>query len=108
MITRTDILNMTNETVNKQRQDCYGRPEDSFTSIAAFWTAHLRARRLMDIEDEISTSDVAVMMVLLKCARIASGEKVHLDNWVDIAGYAACGGEIESRVNERKQNEEDN
>ena len=37
--------------------------------------------------------DVAVMMILLKIARVASSKKS--DNWVDIAGYAACGGEID-------------
>lgn len=40
--------------------------------------------------------DVAAMMALLKIARIASGH-AKADNWVDLAGYAACGGEIEER-----------
>ena len=35
------------------------------------------------------------MLALLKIARIASG-RAKEDNWVDLAGYAACGGEIES------------
>ena len=34
------------------------------------------------------------MLILLKVARIKSGKKKN-DNWIDIAGYAACGGEIE-------------
>ena len=33
------------------------------------------------------------MMILLKVGRIAGGS-LSQDNWVDIAGYAACGGEI--------------
>jgi hypothetical protein len=33
------------------------------------------------------------MLALLKVARIRSNPK-HADNWIDIAGYAACGGEI--------------
>ena len=36
--------------------------------------------------------DVAMMMALLKAARIKSGEKA--DSFVDLAGYAACAGEI--------------
>ena len=35
------------------------------------------------------------MLILQKTARIASGHAKN-DNWIDIAGYAACGGEIES------------
>jgi hypothetical protein len=34
------------------------------------------------------------MMALLKVARIATGHG-KADNWVDLAGYAACGGELE-------------
>ena len=33
-----------------------------------------------------------MMMALLKIARIASGNNP--DSFVDLAGYAACGGEI--------------
>lgn len=36
------------------------------------------------------------MLALLKIARIASGN-AKKDNWVDLAGYAACGGELEGR-----------
>ena len=35
------------------------------------------------------------MLALLKIARIATGHAKE-DNWVDLAGYAACGGEIET------------
>ena len=35
------------------------------------------------------------MMALLKIARIATGGPKE-DSWVDLAGYAACGGEIVS------------
>ncbi len=36
-------------------------------------------------------------MALLKIARIATGHG-KADNWVDLAGYAACGGELESNM----------
>ena len=36
---------------------------------------------------------VALMMALLKVARLIKSPE-HLDSWVDLAGYAACGGEI--------------
>jgi len=36
--------------------------------------------------------DVALMMALLKIARL-KGNPIHGDSWVDLAGYAACGAE---------------
>lgn len=42
----------------------------------------------------IKPHDVAAMMMLLKIARIASGQ--HKDNnWIDVAGYSACGAELQ-------------
>ena len=46
-----------------------------------------------------TAKDVAVMMVLFKTARIATGTETD-DCFVDIAGYAACGGEIAEGNNE--------
>lgn len=34
-----------------------------------------------------------------KVARIATGSGSQ-DNWIDLAGYAACGGEIEGKDND--------
>ena len=53
--------------------------------IADFWSTYLDRR--------IAAHDVGAMMALLKVARIRSNYK-HPDNWVDGAGYMACGGEI--------------
>ena len=35
------------------------------------------------------------MMCLLKLARLKGAAGKHQDSWVDLAGYAACGCEIE-------------
>lgn len=40
--------------------------------------------------------DVAMMMALLKIARIRTGTATD-DSYVDLAGYAACGAEINSK-----------
>jgi hypothetical protein len=45
------------------------------------------------------------MLALLKIARIASGHAKE-DNWIDLAGYAACGGEIETETDAVEQVEE--
>jgi hypothetical protein len=69
----------------------YGKPENNFGTIANLWEAYLVGVR------HITAKDVAAMLALLKIARIASGHAKE-DNWVDLAGHAACGGEIETEV----------
>ena len=75
--------------MNGEREQQYNSPEQSFSKIAALWSAYLGA--------EISAVDVASMMALLKIARVKTGSG-KADNWIDLAGYAACGGEIEDQV----------
>lgn len=88
---RKTILVRANQCVNGERDEQYGTPEQSFETIAAFWTAYLRSR---GINCDILSADVAAMMALLKIARISCGQQ-KLDNWIDLAGYAACGGELQ-------------
>lgn len=89
--TRKTILEAAEKCVCKDRQDTHGKPEDSFSEIAMLWTAYLGTGQ------EIDPVDVANMMVLLKIARAKENPK-HQDNWVDMAGYAACAGEIAADV----------
>lgn len=73
----------------------YGSPEDNFTRIAALWSTHLTNRR----EDPVSTitpADVAIMLAMVKIARLQN-DPTHQDSWVDIAGYAACGAEVAAK-----------
>lgn len=88
-INRKTILETAEACVCRDRQDQYGKPEDSFSEIAMLWTAYTG--------NDISPVDVAQMMILLKVAR-AKGNPKHQDNWIDIAGYAACAGEIAAEV----------
>lgn len=69
----------------------YGGVEDNFGRIAALWRVHMKNRYGLDTE--IDASDVASMMILMKLARLENQPR-HPDSWIDIAGYAACGGEI--------------
>lgn len=89
--TRKTILDAAEKCVCNDRQDQYGKPEDSFSAIADLWTAYLDTGR------EITPVDVAQMMILLKVGR-AKGSPKHTDNWVDMAGYAACAGEIAAEI----------
>jgi len=86
---RADILDTAKEYVTKDRAADHGDMEDNFRTIASYWNTHLGI-------DFIEPQDVAVMMTMLKIARIRQNEK-HLDNWIDACGYMACGGEIVSK-----------
>lgn len=88
---RKEILAAAERCVCGDREQDYGTPERNFTRIAELWTAYLGCHT--------SAVDVAAMLALLKIARIASGNAKE-DNWVDLAGYAACGGELETEAAE--------
>lgn len=93
---RKSILEDAEKCVCGHREEDYGSPEDSFATIAELWTTY---------SGHLFTAvDVAMMMALLKIARIAGGRGSE-DSFVDLAGYAACGGEIWSkREAERAEN----
>lgn len=81
---RTNILNSAKEIVTQDRNIQYGSPENSFNTISKLWRAYTGF--------PISPSDVAIMLALLKVARLKNNPK-HEDSWIDLAGYAACGAE---------------
>lgn len=86
---RAAVLDTAKDYVTRDRAADHGDMEDNFRTIASYWNTHLGI-------DFIEPQDVAVMMNLLKVARIRQNEK-HLDNWIDACGYMACGGEIVSK-----------
>lgn len=89
---KSEILKTAENIVNGDREKQYGKAENNFKTIADLWVDYLAAK---DDPMDIEPKDVAAMLALLKIARIASGHAKE-DNWVDLAGYAACGGEIET------------
>ena len=89
---KSEILKTAENIVNGDREKQYGKAENNFNTIANLWADYLSVK---EEPTEIEPKDVAAMLALLKIARIATGHAKE-DNWVDIAGYAACGGEIES------------
>lgn len=87
---RAKILDTAKDYVTRDRAADHGSMEDNFQTVATYWNAHLGI-------DWIEPQDVAVMMTMLKLARIRQNEH-HLDNWIDACGYMACGGEIMGKV----------
>lgn len=93
-LTRADILHAAEKCVCGQREQDYGTPEDNFKAIAELWEAYLNKACTRGVNVCVEAKDVAVMMALLKIARIAAGGG-KADSWIDLAGYAACGAECE-------------
>lgn len=86
--TRAAILDAAKKIVTGDRERQYGKPEDNFAAIAEFWTTY--------IGHPISSEDVAIMMALLKIARIRSGN-YKADSFVDGVGYLSLAAEIAGR-----------
>lgn len=93
---RSKVLNTALAHVTKDRQTTHGKPEQSFHSIARLWTAYINNK--LAAEGVVATlqlqpHDTACMMALMKIAR-AQYNPTYDDNWIDLAGYAACGADV--------------
>lgn len=86
--TRAEILDTAKRIVTGDREKQYGSPEDNFSVVARFWSTY--AGR------EFTPVDVAMMMTLLKVARIKTGH-YKADSYIDACGYLACAAEIAGR-----------
>jgi hypothetical protein len=80
---REDILSAAAEITRGDRQKAYGDWSDNAADIAAMWSVILG--------HEVTPRQVALCMVALKVIRLKHGP--HADSWIDLAGYAALGGE---------------
>lgn len=99
---RSDILDTAKKCVCGQREQDYGKPENNFETIGLLWSVYLAAAHPEAAQtlgmNGITSKDVGVMMALLKVARAATGNSP--DTYVDLAGYAACAGEIATQGTE--------
>ena len=82
---KSEVLDKASEVVVGSRQDDYGDAGQNHARIAAIWSALL--------DHPVTPADVAKMMIGLKLSRLTVSPD-HEDSWVDIAGYAAIGGEL--------------
>lgn len=82
---RAEILKAAEQIVCTDREKQYGSPENNFAMIARLWS--------VTTGYQFDAHMVAVMMTQLKIARIISGQRKD-DNYIDLAGYAACAAEL--------------
>ena len=85
--TRSNVLDTAKQYVTKDREATHGDMENNFEAIAMLWEQYF------SYEWSFSPTDVAMMMALLKIARLKSN-KYNPDNYIDACGYMACAGEL--------------
>ena len=84
----SNVLKEANTIIYGDREKTYGHPSRNLETIATMWDAYICSRDLGVDRGRLNAKDVAVMMVLLKAARLANDQE-HRDSIVDICGYAA-------------------
>lgn len=83
------VLAEAENIIYGDREKTYGHPSKNLQTIADMWTSYVNSASGGALGDlEFSAKDVAVMMILLKAARLAN-DMEHRDSVVDICGYAA-------------------
>ena len=93
---RTKVLQDADSLINGDRNIEYGDPNDDFRKTAMMWDVYLKS--VFEQRPHLTSWDVAAMMCMLKLSRIAWSPE-RRDNWVDLAGYAACGWDcVESNI----------
>jgi len=85
-----DILQSSSDTI-ADRGLSYGHPSDNLQHTAMLLSAYLQT--------PIHDYQVAGIMVLVKLARTHESAQ-RLDNWIDMAAYAALGGQLATEENE--------
>ncbi len=98
------ILDIAGELVEGERNKTYKHPNENFRNIKNLWNDYFLAISGRDDSTQkdsdglsmitkINEFDVAMLMVLMKVARLATNP-THKDSLVDIAGYARCGERV--------------
>jgi hypothetical protein len=70
------------------RGSAYGDASENFQRIADMWSVILSRR--------VTVKEVALCMAAVKMARLIETPD-HEDSWIDLAGYAALGVEVNDR-----------
>ena len=92
---RAKFLKQVEGLVCMDRNVQHGDAEDNFRNIATLWTDYLAMRP----NGPLQSYEVGIMMTLFKIARMAYNP-TNQENWLDSAGYMACGGVIADGIKE--------
>lgn len=88
---RQRVLDAAAKCVLGDRNASYGPPTQDFDRTAGMWNS-LFGHKLKE-GAAFRAQDVAAAIICVKLSRAQHSAKE--DNWIDIAGYAACGAECE-------------
>jgi hypothetical protein len=89
-----DTLRIAAEAVCGERNESYGPPIEDFRTQGEMFSSYLSRTNGTNVL--VTASDIAALMILVKIARQAHRPKP--DNWIDAAGYAACGAQCDSEL----------
>lgn len=89
MSLRAQLLDKAKKYITQDRNNTYGPPHQDFQRVADMMTS-LGFRGPGG--GPVQAHHFAMVMVCLKLSRLV-WSPLHDDNWVDMAGYAGCGGE---------------
>ena len=84
-----EILETSLNLVSGNRNDTHGDKLRNHQNIADLWSAYLGI--------EISPTQVATLMVLLKIARTKEGSH-NIDDYIDACGYASIAGDLAEQL----------
>jgi hypothetical protein len=84
-----EVLTKALELTSGDRAKTHGDKRANHQNIADLWNVYLSGK---PAGWAITPQDVAIMMCLLKIARLKSGT-FNLDNFIDLAGYAGVAAE---------------
>lgn len=85
---KLEILKKATTTVEKRTDTNGYELAVHFNHVARLWSNYTG--------NDVTAADVAAMMVLLKLSRAKLGDSGAEDHYIDMAGYAAIMGELNS------------
>jgi hypothetical protein len=88
---KATILAEAGRIVTGARRAAYGKPENNFARIAAFWQAYFENTGRGAVN--ITAADVSPLMRFMKEARLCETPD-HRDSFVDLIGYTLTGAEV--------------
>ena len=93
---RDKVLETASSLIVGERDKQHGDATQSFARIAAMWSLILNT--------DVEAHEVAACMCALKLSRLTTSH-TNLDNWIDLAGYAALGAELATNKGESDADE---